>query len=1211
MNELDSGGVVFFCGAGISAGAGSELPGFADLVEHVYRENHMLPDAVEREALDCDEEDPGRRRPSLDKALGLLERAERLGAKALRRTVIERLSRPPTGELSVHKALISLARSDLGVRLITTNFDNRFVETEEKIPIVDAAPKLPIPKPHSWGSLVHLHGQIVAGSDGTDLVLTAADFGKAYLTERWAARFVTELFREFTVVFVGYGIGDPVMSYMVDALAAERAKGARFAGAYAFASHDGTEVGERRARDGWRAKNVSPILYHDRDKHRLLGDTLIEWARIRRDPFHARSRIAVKEILNLPAGANDPAVERVTWALQDPVAAEALADAPPVMDEEDYPKIGKWLEVFDECGLLSCIGSDASSGAEGQGPADVRLVTNGVQSRTLGTLDSTRAHLARWLAHHLHVPQVLEWVLRNGGHLHPGLRLEVQEWLAASDASISPRLRVLWTIVSHHEPTDRWRFLWTFHQHQAACSEFERRQIEDEAVKSLTPHLIVQSGPVSWRALQRSSGKKEDPLQDLCHLKLVVGDPDPWGQIENIVQEKTVLARHAGTLTGYLEQALVLAEYDDDFPPDSSLYRPSIAPHGQNPDDPDWTRLIDLARDSYVALTDVDRGRGDNLLRYWVLSKQPLFRRLALHALTENQRSDIQLARKLLIGGRRPGLWETELSREVLRFLRLGGSRLPRSLRVEIVRAIHAGPKAKKATMPAYYAGLIRHEKAMRLQRLAASGARLDKRSRLLASDSSSNEEGTVDERDEFTVWHGEGRWIGDEEFVPPGLQWGSVADFVAAIRDGGIVREGYRGLALSQPVKAASALRRLAKEGEWPTTCWLGFLDVFPGLRERPRSCARLQAFVSHLITGAPDWFLADVGPAVGGFVKDLAEDLGTDRENELRVLWERAWSGVDKTRPQVSDLDDLLTEALNHSAGMLAEAALVRLWKYEPKPGEGLPPPVQPYFNAIDSDPVGHLGRVMLATRLYHLFAIDPEWAREHLLSRLSPADSDEARDLWSAYGWSPTVGPDLLLAYKGPFLDMLCRADGGDRITRSLTGLFMAICLEAPGELTPDDIRRAVRSMSELGLRVVLSGLKRSLKGDPAERARIWRDKIEPWLREYWPAAAARNTPATSVATLDMLVEAGDAFPDAVEWSLQHLQATGGQGLHCLRENGHASKHPESMLALLNAAVGTDVLPVHLSRTLCEILDPLKHTPELVADVRFQRLFGIASG
>ena len=143
----------------------------------------------------------------------------------MRRIVIERLSLPPNGELNIHQALIDLSWNEQGFRLITTNFDNRFVEAGVDKNLVDAAPKLPVPKPHTWSSLVHLHGHIVPNEDGSNLVLTAADFGRAYLTERWAARFVTELFREFTVVFVGYSVGDPVMSYMVDALAAERAKG--------------------------------------------------------------------------------------------------------------------------------------------------------------------------------------------------------------------------------------------------------------------------------------------------------------------------------------------------------------------------------------------------------------------------------------------------------------------------------------------------------------------------------------------------------------------------------------------------------------------------------------------------------------------------------------------------------------------------------------------------------------------------------------------------------------------------------------------------------------------------------------------------------------------------------------------------------------------------------------------------------------------------
>ncbi|MCY3878571.1 MAG: hypothetical protein OXF74_05250 [Rhodobacteraceae bacterium] len=112
LNELDSGRVVFFCGAGISAG-----PGSADLVRHVYEANRLDPDFIESEALDLEEPDPDRRRRTLDKALGLPERESRLGASALRRTVIERLPVPLSGELSVNKALIDLSRNEEGVRL--------------------------------------------------------------------------------------------------------------------------------------------------------------------------------------------------------------------------------------------------------------------------------------------------------------------------------------------------------------------------------------------------------------------------------------------------------------------------------------------------------------------------------------------------------------------------------------------------------------------------------------------------------------------------------------------------------------------------------------------------------------------------------------------------------------------------------------------------------------------------------------------------------------------------------------------------------------------------------------------------------------------------------------------------------------------------------------------------------------------------------------
>ena len=1177
----------------------------------------MEPDEVEREALDCDEQNPDRRRPNFDKALGLLERPERLGAQALRRAVIKSLSAPPTGPLDIHKALIALSRSERGVRLITTNFDNRFVETGQlDESTVDAAPKLPIPKPHSWSSLVHLHGRIFPNDDGSDLVLTAADFGRAYLTEQWAARFVTELFRELTVVFVGYGIGDPVMSYMVDALAAERAKGAKFAMAYAFADHDGTDTGYQKARDGWLAKNVEPILYDKRDGHRLLGDTLIEWVRIRNDPYQARSRIALNEMPKLPAGSNDPVVERVTWALQDPVAAQTLADAPPVVDEDDFPRIEKWLEAFAEKGLLRCVTADANPDAGDQDPTYVRLVDSGFQSRNPQSLDMTRLHLARWMARHLHVPQLFAWVIRNGGHLHPGLRQQVQISLANSDLNVPSRLRLLWTVLLDHEPVDHWRYLRTVGHYSAAASESERRRIEDEAIQSIAPRLVVRPDPISRLAFRQYFDKGPGeirPLEACGHLKLVSGDGYSQHRLEGILKDTSVLSRHAETLTGYLEQALALATEDDDVYTNSSFYQPSIAAHDQNRDRDGWTHLIDLVRDSYSALAVAAPARRDNLLRRWMLSGQPLFKRLVLHALTEDTKSDIRLARKILVASRKPGVWERELRREVLRFFRLAGSRLPRDLRVEIVRVIHTGPKTKPQKAMPNHTKFIHHEKALRFYKLAVSGARLDKKSKGMAEEIESNIEGGSDEHDKFEIWSEETRLISDKEFAPKNLLNGSIEDVVTALESGKISRNGFHGLVLLQPVKAASALRRLAEREEWTTTFWQDFLWSLAGLREKSKHNVRLQGYVAQMLTNAPDELFAEVGSAAADFIKDLAKDYGTDREQELKVLWVKAWSGIGMSQRETGDLDDPLTIALNHAAGKLADAALIRLWKYKPEAGRGLPLQVRSYFDSIATDPEGHFGRVMLITRLYNLFAIDRDWAEEHLIPLLSLQSSKEARDLWSAYGWTSTVSPDLLLAFKESFFEVLRDGEEGDRRKEKLINLFIAICLETPNELTTQEIHDVVASMSESSLKTVLGSLKLCLAGDPAERKRIWHDKVYPWLRNYWPTASVRNTAVTSEAILAMLMECGDAFPDAAGWSLDYLRPLEGHSLYLypLGKHEHAEQHPDLMLQILDKVLGADSLPGYQRHMLREILDALKTTNlDLISDERFRSLYRLAT-
>ena len=82
--------------------------------------------------------------------------------------------------------------------------------------------------------------------------------------------------------------------------------------------------------------------------------------------------------------------------------------------------------------------------------------------------------------------------------------------------------------------------------------------------------------------------------------------------------------------------------------------------------------------------------------------------------------------------------------------------------------------------------------------------------------------------------------------------------------------------------------------------------------------------------------------------------------------------------------------------------------------------------------------------------------------------------------------------------------------------------------------------------------------------------------------------------------MLAECGEAFPEAVDWSLDFLQPLDGHGLYRLGENGHAERHPDCMLRVLDRVVIADVLPIHQRHSLHEILNLLTGVDaEIAAD------------
>ncbi|MCP4661640.1 MAG: hypothetical protein GY856_40075, partial [bacterium] len=257
LTALEEKRLVIFAGAGVSIPSPASLPSFRGLVEGTVGRD-LLPHELGQ----------------MDRVLG---RAKEQGVP-VHRLVAERLVQPDSRFNSLHENLVALFGSAAAVRIVTTNFDRHFqgaIAADHGLGNVEihTAPALPVGS--SFTGLVHLHGALGRAPEERDpeeLVLTDADFGRAYLTEGWAGRFVVELFREYTVLFVGYSYGDTVMSYLTRGLAPTF-------GRQRFAL---TESGQR---EKWELLGIGPIEYDAADDHRDLGEGLKQWVRYERRGF--------------------------------------------------------------------------------------------------------------------------------------------------------------------------------------------------------------------------------------------------------------------------------------------------------------------------------------------------------------------------------------------------------------------------------------------------------------------------------------------------------------------------------------------------------------------------------------------------------------------------------------------------------------------------------------------------------------------------------------------------------------------------------------------------------------------------------------------------------------------------------------------------------------------------------------------------------------
>jgi len=354
-------------------------------------------------------------------------------------------------------------------------------------------------------------------------------------------------------------------------------------------------------------------------------------------------------------------------------------------------------------------------------------------------------------------------------------------------------------------------------------------------------------------------------------------------------------------------------------------------------------------------------------------------------------------------------------------------------------------------------------------------------------------------------------------------------------------------------------------------------------GLRENVKDIAVFQSLLPVLAAmPAPFWDQHDISDSVAELLQDGTNVTGFEASPTYWTVFDRTLDAIllDPANAEMPDDHEWVSLAINRSAGNLASALFSALYSLRPAAGEGFPADQIARLNAMvqPSDPRLRLARVIAASRLSFLFAVDPKWSRDVIIPCLDWANDVEATACWQGFAWHPRLSQELWAAVKDNFFELFTpvRLERLKDFQRTVVEILMLAGIEfTSSEVPTEKARKAIQALSDDSradaiwwIWTFLSDRSGSDKTDAEERVdKVWRDRVQPWLKRVWPhesrfknARIATNFGLCAVAT-------ARAFPEAVDFIAPFL-VTGESSTfqESLRESDHPEHHPAGALALM---------------------------------------------
>lgn len=1028
IDAARTGRLVIFVGAGASRDEPSGLPDFRTLVEEI---GARVADPPTNDEIGHPDVYLGR---LSDKGIDVHQ---------LVKNEIGRAGSEPN---DLHKAIVKLVSVHPSPRIVTTNYDLHLTTAGLAeglaLPIYEG-PALPIGD--DFEGIVHLHGSL--NQEPRRMVLTDNDFGRAYLLDAWAARFLERMFSAFTVAFIGYSHGDVVMQYMARSLGPS---GKRFV----FTSDGDNPV--------WRQYGLMPVAYPVvGETHAALPECLARWAEL-------------------------AAMGQTQHRAQ--IAGLVSAEPPTIPEEVSY--LDEVLEHPERIRYFveRARGPDWFNWVAGR-PAFQALFDHDRASA-----DPTRT-LISWLADHYMLDESTSQVALRAMREKP--------WPPQTWRTVVHRL------LTHDGEMALWLSPWLLLALQYAPNPRE------DLLDLLLPEsnwgenvgLAISLFEDRTRPVVKSTISFVDA--DAARFEIDLAGDEHWLSEAWSKVFLPWLTEHLAPLMASISEQIarvyrVLESLPDraDFDP-ISFGRSAIEPHEQDSFREPIDVLIDAARDCIEYALAHDNDLAHRYIDIWEARSEALFRRLAVHAWRiRPDRSPDEKLRWLEAAG---WLWEVRLQHEVYLLLQDTLPTASDDMAQGLVDAAEAGP-------PADGDDEVRPYRSYNLLAwLARSAPERAQISEAFSDYQAAHPEFATREHPDLNSFMTSG-------FVKDALPY-SADELHARIAE--------------DPASAVEALRTF----EADTLTFTG--PTRTGVLRSVQSCVStypddglvvasiLQHTDSELrLAIIQGWDTADLDENSIVNVLNVIDSWNPDeiRRATASMLSNGGtqanptpWHQYPRARETARNLwpsqpavgaisgDSLLTEAINHPAGDLAEfwtKAVQWEWTQAGDDWQGIPGELVAELDRMITaeNHNGLLASAFLGSQLHFYFAADPTWATTRLLPLFDWNRNERtARGAWQGFlTWGRPNDGLLAAGLLNAYIETCRRQDAlGSRLVHALSIHLASIAMHAatdPLEWLPRFVLAASEELRESWASQVGHSLKEL---DPEQTGAQW----ERWIRTYW--------------------------------------------------------------------------------------------------------------